>query len=64
MALNDIIYALLEEMQNASAVPHLSCTPVESNHSSLTAKAIMKNLINKIHSSRLISKFLYAVNKK
>lgn len=51
-------------MQNVSAAPHLSATPLESSNASTTAKAVMTNFIHKIHSSGLISKFFYAVNKK
>lgn len=51
-------------MQNVSAAPHLSAMPLESNNASVAANAIMTYFINKIHSSGLISKFLYAVNKK
>lgn len=50
-------------MQNVSAAP-LSAMPLESSDASTTAKAIMTNFVNKIHSSGLISKFFYAVNKK
>ena len=64
MALNDIIYILLKAMQNVSAAPDLSAMPVESSDASMAANAIIMNFINKIHSSGLISKILYAVNKK
>lgn len=64
MALNDIIYILLKAVQNVSAAPQLSAMPVESSDASMAVNAIMMNFINKIHSSGLISKFLYAVNMK
>jgi len=64
MALNDIIYILLKAKQNVSAAPHLSAMPVESSDASMAANVITMNFINKIHSSGLISKFLYAVKKK
>lgn len=64
IAPNDIISILLKAMQNISAAPHLSAMPVESSDASMAANAVMTNFINKIHSSGLISKFLYAVNKK
>lgn len=51
-------------MQNVSAAPHLSAMPLESSDASMAANAIITNFTNKIHSSGLISKFLYAVNKK
>lgn len=51
-------------MQNVSAAPHLSAMPLESSDASMAANAIITNFLNKIHSSGLISKFLYAVNKK
>lgn len=51
-------------MQNVSAAPHLSSMPIESSDASMAANTIMTNFINKIHSSGLISKFRYAVNKK
>lgn len=51
-------------MQNVSAAPHMSAMPLESSDASTTAKAIMTNFINKIHSSGFISNFFYAVNKK
>lgn len=51
-------------MQNVSAAPHLPAMPLQSSDASVAANAIMTNSINRIHSSGLISKFLYAVNKK
>lgn len=51
-------------MQNVSAAPHLPAMPLESSNAPMDANALMTNSINRIHSSGLISKFLYAVNKK
>lgn len=51
-------------MQNVSAAPHLSAMPLESSDASMVANTIITNFLNKIQSSGLISKFLYAVDKK
>lgn len=51
-------------MQSVSAAHHLSAMPLESSDAPMAANALMTNSINRIHSSGLIPKFLYAVNKK